>query len=55
MYRWKDLSGELVNDPFQGPYLGDAQMGLMCVVIGVRVRCLVLGSHLLPFFLLGSG
>lgn len=38
MYRWTDLSGELVNDPFQGPCVGDPQMGLVCVVIGVRVR-----------------
>jgi len=32
------VSAELVNHPFQGPCLGDAQMGLVCVVIGVRVR-----------------
>lgn len=38
MYRWTDVSCELVNDPFQVPCLGDAQMGLVCVGTGVRVR-----------------
>jgi hypothetical protein len=32
------VSGELVNDPFQGPCLGDSQVGLVYVVTGVRVR-----------------
>jgi hypothetical protein len=38
MYRWTDVCGELVNNSLQGPCLGDAQMGLVCVVTGVRLK-----------------
>lgn len=56
MYRWTDVCCELANDPFQEPCLGDAQLGLVYVVTGVRVRLLCPWKPPAAFFfLLGSG
>jgi len=63
LYRWTDVSRGLVNDPYSGTMFGRCTGGAgVCVCVCVCVwwlvlgwDCFVLGSHLLPYFLLGSG
>lgn len=55
LYRWTDVSCELVNDPFSETMFGRWTGGVGVWWLVLEWDCFVLGSHLLPYFLLGSG